>query len=46
MIKTYCGKTFKDVDDDDDACHYLGVVVDVVFEKNLICFIFRFDAPK
>jgi hypothetical protein len=43
MIKTYCGKTFKDVDDDDDACHYLGVVVDVVFEKisNALCFSFR-----
>ena len=43
MITKYCGKTFKDIDDDDSSCHYLGVVVDVVFEKNsnTLCFSFR-----
>ena len=43
IITKYCGKTFKDIDDDNFSCHYLGVVVDVVFEKNsnTLCFSFR-----
>ena len=43
MITKYCGKTFKDVDDDDSSCHYSGVVVDVILEKksNTLCFSFR-----
>jgi hypothetical protein len=43
MLKQYCGKTFKDSEDNDSSCHYSGVVVDVVFEKNskTLCFSFR-----
>jgi hypothetical protein len=42
-LTKYCGKTFKDSEDDDSSCHYSGVVVDVVFEKNskTLCFSFR-----
>ena len=43
MIAKYCGKTFKDTDDDDSSCHYSGVVVDVILGKksNTLCFSFR-----
>ena len=42
MIKKYCGRTFKDVEDNTDSTYYEGVVVDVVF-KNIsktLCFSF------
>ena len=34
---------FKDTEDDDSSCHYLVVVVDVVFERKskTLCFSFR-----
>lgn len=42
-MRKYCGRTFKDAEDEDSSCHYFGVVVDVVFEKKskTLCFSFR-----